>query len=59
MLILTRGIGETVTIGHDIRVRILAIKGAQVRLGIEAPKDLPIVREEILDTIPDQPAEEE
>jgi len=58
MLILTRGIGEVITIGHNIRVRILAIKGAQIRLGIEAPKDLPVVREEIIDTSPDKPADE-
>jgi len=58
MLILTRGIGEVITIGHNIRVCVLAIKGTQVRLGIEAPKDLPVVREEIIDTPPDKPADE-
>lgn len=48
MLILTRRCGESITIGDDIRVRVLGIKGAQVRLGIEAPQDVPIHREEIL-----------
>ena len=47
MLILTRKAGETITIGERIRVRVLAVKGAQVRLGIEAPADIPVHREEI------------
>jgi len=49
MLILTRMTGETVTIGHDVRIRVLAVKGAQVRLGIEAPDGVRIMREEIAD----------
>jgi len=50
MLILTRGIGETVTIGHNIRIKILAIKGVQVRLGIEAPVSVKILREGLADS---------
>jgi len=58
MLILTRAVGESVTIGHNILVRILAIKGTQIRLGIEAPEDLPVLREEIIIPVPDKPAED-
>ena len=59
MLILTRGVGETITIGHNIRVTILSLKGTQVRLGIEAPKDMQVLREEIIDTSPEKPETEE
>ncbi|WP_108478959.1 carbon storage regulator CsrA [Providencia alcalifaciens] len=47
MLILTRRAGETVVIGDDVKVTVLGIKGCQVRIGIEAPKDTSIHREEI------------
>jgi len=46
MLVLTRKIGEAVLIGNDVRVTIVQIRGKQVRLGIEAPPDLLILREE-------------
>ncbi len=58
MLILTRGIGETVTIGHNVRVTILSVKGSQIRIGIEAPKDVRVLREEIVDSGSETPAEE-
>ncbi|OIO68414.1 MAG: carbon storage regulator [Zetaproteobacteria bacterium CG12_big_fil_rev_8_21_14_0_65_55_1124] len=58
MLILTRAVGETVTIGHNIRVTILSVKGTQVRIGIEAPNDMLVLREEIIDTGSEQPAEQ-
>lgn len=47
MLILTRRVGEMIKLGDDIDVMVLGIKGNQVRLGIQAPKDLPVHREEI------------
>lgn len=47
MLILTRKAGECITIGEEIRVYILEIKGRQVRIGIEAPRDVAVHREEI------------
>ena len=47
MLILTRKLGESITIGDDIRVSVLGIRGRQVRLGIEAPLKVVVHREEI------------
>ena len=47
MLILTRKIGETLMIGDQVEVTILSIKGNQVRIGVNAPKEIPVHREEI------------
>lgn len=47
MLILTRRISESIIIGDDVKITVLGVKGNQVRLGIDAPKDLSVHREEI------------
>lgn len=49
MLILTRKVGESLSIGDQIRIKVVELKGSQVRLGIEAPDDMRICREEISD----------
>ncbi|MCK2123882.1 carbon storage regulator CsrA [Pseudomonas sp. PNPG3] len=51
MLILTRKVGETIVINDTIRVTVLRVKGGQVRLGIEAPKDVSVHRQEIQERI--------
>ena len=51
MLILTRRVGETVMIGSEVTVTVLGVKGNQVRLGINAPKDVAVHREEIFERI--------
>mgnify|MGYP000187055755 CR=1 FL=1 len=47
MLIFTRKIGETIRIGDNIRIKVVEIKGKQVRIGIEAPPDVVVHREEV------------
>lgn len=51
MLILTRKDGETLMVGDDIQVQVLGVKGNQVRLGVNAPKDVTVHREEIYNRI--------
>lgn len=49
MLILSRMAGETIMIGNDIRIQVLSNKNGQVRIGIDAPRVIPVKREEIVD----------
>ena len=58
MLILTRQIGETLMIGDQITVTVLGIKGNQVRLGVKAPKDISVHREEVYEKIQKEKSEE-
>ena len=51
MLILTRRVGETLMIGDQVTVTVLGVKGNQVRLGVNAPKDVAVHREEIYERI--------
>jgi carbon storage regulator len=51
MLILTRRVGETVMIGNDVTVTVLGVKGNQVRIGVNAPRDVAVHREEIFERI--------
>ncbi|MBL1141847.1 MAG: carbon storage regulator CsrA [Proteobacteria bacterium] len=51
MLILTRRVGESLMIGDNVNVTVLGIRGNQVRIGVDAPKDVAVHREEIYDRI--------
>jgi len=51
MLILTRRPTQTVTIGNDITVTVLEIRGRQVRIGVTAPRDIAVLREEIVEKV--------
>ena len=54
MLILTRRVGETLMIGEEVTVTVLGVKGNQVRIGVNAPRDVAVHREEIYDRIKDE-----
>ncbi|HYW03776.1 MAG TPA: carbon storage regulator CsrA [Gammaproteobacteria bacterium] len=51
MLILTRRVGETVMVGDDVTITVLGVKGNQVRIGVNAPKNVSVHREEIYQRI--------
>jgi carbon storage regulator len=59
MLILTRRIGETIMIGAEVQISVLGVKGNQVRIGINAPKDIEVHREEIYQKIQTERAKKE
>ena len=51
MLILTRRVGETIMVGDEVQVTVLRVKGNQIRIGVDAPKEVAVHREEIYNRI--------
>jgi carbon storage regulator len=54
MLVLTRKVGESIAIGDHIKIKVVEVKGAQIRLGLEAPSDVKIYREEVYEKVTEQ-----
>lgn len=59
MLILTRRVGEAVRIGDDVTLTVLGVKGSQVRLGIDAPRDVSVHRQEIYERVNEEQPKKE
>jgi carbon storage regulator len=59
MLILTRRVGESLMVGDEITVTVLGVKGNQIRIGVDAPKDVAVHREEIYQRIKDEQSHKE
>ena len=59
MLILTRRVGETLMVGDQVTVTVLGVKGNQVRIGVNAPRDVAVHREEIYQRIQDEKNDDE
>jgi len=51
MLILTRKVGETIKIGDDIQIQVLSVKAGQVRIGVDAPREILVNREEVFERL--------
>ena len=58
MLILTRRVGESLMIGNDVTVTVVAVNGNQVRIAVGAPKDVAVHREEIFERVQSEKADE-
>ena len=58
MLILTRRVNESLRVGDDVTVTVVAVKGNQVRIGINAPKDVEVHRKEIYDRVQQEKAQQ-
>ena len=59
MLVLTRSIGDSIKIGDNVTVKGLSVKGTQVQIGIQAPKEVPVHRQEIFDRIQQNEAQKQ